>query len=75
MDTVLFNSIALKLEAYFQEAGRGKYTGGKEKTPMKFLLAGVLRWIAGGSTHDIIYFCGMRLRYIILYILKFIFLN
>jgi hypothetical protein len=30
-------------------------------TPAKFLLAGLLRWLGGGSPHDIIFFCGLRM--------------
>ena len=31
-------------------------------TPTRFLLSGCLRWLAGGSGHDIIFFCGVRYR-------------
>jgi hypothetical protein len=65
MDQELFNEVEQKLEVYFKSVG--KFQGqpnyaGKPATPVKYLLAGTLRWLAGGSPHDICYFCGMRNR-------------
>jgi hypothetical protein len=66
VDKVLFASIEERLSKYF--ADHGKYqkvspvSPFKGATPVRFLLAGTLRWLAGGSTHDIVYFCGVRIR-------------
>ena len=65
MDRELFSEIQQKVEDHFKK--NGKYQGsadnsGKVPTPVKYLLAGTLRWLAGGSVHDICYFCGLRIR-------------
>jgi hypothetical protein len=65
MDRTLFQSAEDKLRAHFESKkiySRDGSLGGKAATPTKFLLAGTLRWLAGGSAHDIIYFCGVRYR-------------
>ena len=61
MDVGLFNNILSRLDEYFNSNSR-TWKRGKDATPLKFVLFGTLRWLAGGSTHDIIYFCGMRYR-------------
>jgi hypothetical protein len=65
MDKTLFQSMEEKVDAHFKEKNlyqRDGSRGGKPATPTRFLLAGTLRWLAGGSPHDITYFCGVRIR-------------
>ena len=52
-----FNEILEDVKLYFPAEA---HAAGKPAIPVKFLLAGTLRWLAGGSPHDIVYFCGMR---------------
>lgn len=47
------------MEKHFR--AKGIYNN-ENSTPTRFLLAGCLRWLAGGSGHDIIFFCGARYR-------------
>ena len=56
-----FDEILGHMTFYFPKV----HVAGKAPIPVKFLLAGTLRWLAGGSPHDIIYFCGMRARYLL----------
>ena len=65
MDRQLFDDIHRKLEEHFRVIG--KFQGppdqsGKPATAVKYLLSGTMRWLAGGSPHDICYFCGLRIR-------------
>jgi hypothetical protein len=57
-----FDAILAELEEYFQANALhvGSKNGGKKPIPIKYLLRGVLRWLAGGSYHDIMYLCGSR---------------
>jgi len=57
-----FDVILAELENHFKSRSLhiGALSGGKKPIPIKYLLRGVLRWLAGGSIHDIIYLCGCR---------------
>ena len=50
----------LDLDRYFKTKAE-KFLH-QASTPTRFLLSGCLRWLAGGSGHDIIFFCGVRYR-------------
>jgi len=57
-----FDTILAELEEYFKTNSfhEGPKHGGAKPIPIKYLLRGVLRWLAGGSYHDIMYLCGSR---------------
>ena len=59
MSRARFNSMAGDLEQYFKDKNINQRS---DATPTRFQLAGVIRWLAGGSPHDIIFFCGLRYR-------------
>jgi hypothetical protein len=61
MSEQLFEGILSKVSAHFAANGQAR-KGGKKSTPIKFLLLATLRWLAGGSPHDIMFVCGMRYR-------------
>lgn len=62
MDRTLFNEIVEDLREHFIQKGKFQSRKrGKKVTPTRFLLAGTLRWLAGGSPHDICFFCGVRM--------------
>jgi hypothetical protein len=52
-----FEKMSSDLEAHW--VSKNKYQA-RNSTPSRFQLAGCLRWLAGGSPHDIIFFCGLR---------------
>jgi hypothetical protein len=62
MNDWTFEVILAELEEYFKTniLHVGPKDGGKKPIPIKYLLRGVLRWLAGGSIHDLMYFCGCR---------------
>ena len=59
MSRARFQSMCEDLEQYWKDKGRYQHPA---STPVRFQLAGCLRWLAGGSPHDIIFFCGLRYR-------------
>ena len=73
VDHMLFEELLCALEKHFGGTHvRQVRKQGKRLIPLKFLLRGVLRWLAGADVHSIIYACGCRkstwekLRWIVL---------
>jgi hypothetical protein len=56
-----FEEVLAAIRFYYEDRNPLN-TRGKEHVPLRYLLTGTLRWLAGGSPHDIIFFCGLRLR-------------
>ena len=54
----LFSTIEEKVTMYL-ESEVDASSRGKKRIPVRYLLIGVIRWLAGGSPRDIQFLCGL----------------